>query len=88
MIMYNMTDYDQPEVAALYFVFLILIGALFLVNLILAVVHNAFISIEHEELVRQFQTQPAKLDEAIDLLNYEASLFNENETDRVLQFAQ
>lgn len=44
-IMYNMMDSQFPFLAALIFIFLIIIGSFFLINLILAVIIKAFINI-------------------------------------------
>lgn len=81
--MYNMMDYEEPRVTALYFAMLIFIGAFFLINLILAVVHRAFINIEHEELVRDFNKEKGKLDEVIQLLKKESALYDSDKCKRI-----
>lgn len=48
--MFNLIDADAPFFAYLYCVSMIIIGAFFLMNLILAVIIEAFIKIQKQEL--------------------------------------
>lgn len=48
--MYNLMDVDSPFFAALYTILLVMFGAFFLMNLILAVIIQAFINITKKEL--------------------------------------
>lgn len=51
--MYNLMDSDQPIIAAIYCVSLILLGSLFLLNLILVVVVKVFLNIYETEVKQQ-----------------------------------
>ena len=48
--MYNLMDVDSPWFAIIYTITTVVVGSFFLMNLILAVIINAFITITRKEL--------------------------------------
>jgi Ion transport protein len=65
--MYNLMDVDWPFFAAIYTIFIVVVGSFFLMNLILAVIIQAFIQITKRELeddVRKLNNQELKSSDA------------------------
>ena len=49
-IMFNLMDADEPNIVVFYFIFLILICSFFILNIILAVIIDAFIKIQQTSI--------------------------------------
>jgi hypothetical protein len=85
MIMYNLMDFSFPLLACMIFILLVVIGSFFLINLILAVILRAFINIQQEELVSDFEKKEELFYEVIELLKYEAKVHEDHTTDILLK---
>ncbi len=60
--MYNLMDVGLPLAAALYTIMIVIVGSLFLMNLILAVIITAFIQITEKEIKQEKQKKSKRLD--------------------------
>ena len=60
-ILYNIMDSDIPWIAAIYISFLVIFGSFFLVNIILAVIMDSFIKVQHEDMELQLRKDQERL---------------------------
>ena len=68
-IMYNLMDADIPVLAAIYCMLIIVICTFFLINLILAVIIQAFIRIQRQEIEKEIMGDDDKRDDEMRRLN-------------------
>lgn len=55
--MYNLMNVDNPAIATLYLCSMVIIGSFFLMNLILAVILDSFISVQEDDIKEKFKAE-------------------------------